>query len=275
MIFSPHDSPFVLVFTADARSVGNSQLSCKFTGTTLVIAMPVTSNKIFILIKVLLIWLVNSKLLRACNLFWNYIPVLINRVAEYCELALLKIALMLQKSKWLENSSIIPDFHVFRPLRIVPVLFTFIHPQGRKITLILVYSNSKLSSENFGFAVNMSPNQCVELTSSDKSQLHPSQLVTRSGRAAGQLKTACHQPASTVWIHLGLWSRLHSLTHHRMNQVATHLEATCHIQNVSPCEEVMDTVDFGLFRLKKLNKRNFNNMITWHDFKAVNMLLVT
>ena len=28
MIFSPHDSPFILVFTADARSVGNSQLSC-------------------------------------------------------------------------------------------------------------------------------------------------------------------------------------------------------------------------------------------------------
>ena len=27
MIFSPHDSPFILVFTADARSVGNSQLS--------------------------------------------------------------------------------------------------------------------------------------------------------------------------------------------------------------------------------------------------------
>ena len=30
MIFSPHDSPFILVFTADARSVGNSQLSCNF-----------------------------------------------------------------------------------------------------------------------------------------------------------------------------------------------------------------------------------------------------
>ena len=28
MIFSPHNSPFILVFTADARSVGNSQLSC-------------------------------------------------------------------------------------------------------------------------------------------------------------------------------------------------------------------------------------------------------
>ena len=28
MIFSPHDSTFILVFTADARSVGNSQLSC-------------------------------------------------------------------------------------------------------------------------------------------------------------------------------------------------------------------------------------------------------
>ena len=28
MIFLPHDSPFILVFTADARSVGNSQLSC-------------------------------------------------------------------------------------------------------------------------------------------------------------------------------------------------------------------------------------------------------
>ena len=28
MIFSPHDSPFILVCTADARSVGNSQLSC-------------------------------------------------------------------------------------------------------------------------------------------------------------------------------------------------------------------------------------------------------
>jgi len=28
MIFSPHDSPFILVFTADAHSVGNSQLSC-------------------------------------------------------------------------------------------------------------------------------------------------------------------------------------------------------------------------------------------------------
>jgi len=30
MIFSPHDSPFILVFTADARSVGNSQRSCYF-----------------------------------------------------------------------------------------------------------------------------------------------------------------------------------------------------------------------------------------------------
>ena len=29
MLFSPHDSPFILVFTADARSVGNSQLSCR------------------------------------------------------------------------------------------------------------------------------------------------------------------------------------------------------------------------------------------------------
>ena len=28
MIFSQHDSPFILVFTADARFVGNSQLSC-------------------------------------------------------------------------------------------------------------------------------------------------------------------------------------------------------------------------------------------------------
>ena len=28
MIFSSHDSPFILVFTADARSVGYSQLSC-------------------------------------------------------------------------------------------------------------------------------------------------------------------------------------------------------------------------------------------------------
>jgi len=28
MLSSPHDSPFILVFTADARSVGNSQLSC-------------------------------------------------------------------------------------------------------------------------------------------------------------------------------------------------------------------------------------------------------
>ena len=30
MIFSPHDSPFILVFTADARFVGNSQLSCYY-----------------------------------------------------------------------------------------------------------------------------------------------------------------------------------------------------------------------------------------------------
>ena len=29
MIFSQHESPFILVFTANARSVGNSQLSCK------------------------------------------------------------------------------------------------------------------------------------------------------------------------------------------------------------------------------------------------------
>jgi len=29
MIFSPHDSPFIVVFTADARSVGNSHLSCR------------------------------------------------------------------------------------------------------------------------------------------------------------------------------------------------------------------------------------------------------
>jgi len=28
MIFSPHDSPFILVFTADARFVGGSHPSC-------------------------------------------------------------------------------------------------------------------------------------------------------------------------------------------------------------------------------------------------------
>jgi len=31
MIFSPHDSPFILVFTADARFVGGSHPSCFFT----------------------------------------------------------------------------------------------------------------------------------------------------------------------------------------------------------------------------------------------------
>ena len=36
MIFSPHDSSFILVFTADACSVGNSQLSCfKLSSTSL------------------------------------------------------------------------------------------------------------------------------------------------------------------------------------------------------------------------------------------------
>jgi len=28
MIFSPHDSPFILVFTADARFIGGSHRSC-------------------------------------------------------------------------------------------------------------------------------------------------------------------------------------------------------------------------------------------------------
>jgi len=33
MIFSPHDSPFILVFTADARFVGGSHPSCSFINT--------------------------------------------------------------------------------------------------------------------------------------------------------------------------------------------------------------------------------------------------
>ena len=32
MLSSPHDSPFILVFTTDARSIGNSQLSCIHSG---------------------------------------------------------------------------------------------------------------------------------------------------------------------------------------------------------------------------------------------------
>ena len=40
------------------------------------------------------------------------------------------------------------------------------------------------------------------------------------------------------------------------------------------CEEVTVSVGFDLFRLRKQNKRNFNDIVL-HDFKAVNMLSVS
>ena len=34
-----------------------------------------------------------------------------------------------------------------------------------------------------------------------------------------------------------------------------------YIQNIGPCEEVTASVGFDLFRLKKLNKRDFNDIV--------------